>query len=436
MNLLAIDIGSSSVKIALMSGRKLVGKIARADYATNYRGGRAEVDPDAILSAVSRAIRRLGPAVKKVDLIAPTVMAPSWLAIDRRGRPLTPVITHQDRRSIEIAHEIERRVGKARHLKLAGNRPFPGGISSTTAAWFAKHQPGVIKRAATLGHFGTYLLQQWTGQTVTDPSNASFMGFYRTPTLGGWNQELCESASVGVEQLPRVQDANVIAGVLLPLAALRVGLLAGTPVLTGCMDTSAAMLAIGASNGQILNVCGSTDVLAACTDRAHPHERLLTRGLGVGRKWMSVSTIAAAGSALTWAHRTFFAELSSAQFSRRSKRLARQAIGSPVFEPYLAGDRMSIDQPCGTFTNLTLSTTRDDLLMAVVDSLSRASAARLPLLKQVAKLRRDVIVSGGLAQTLADVLHRDWGYGWRFTFCDELTTRGLAVLAEMATESG
>ncbi len=434
MKLLAIDIGSSSVKVALMSGRKLVGQVTRANYATDYRAGRAEIDPDAILSAVSKAIRQHGPAVKHVDLIAPTVMAPSWLAMDRKGKPLTPVITHQDRRSIAMAHEIERRVGKARHLKLAGNRPIPGGISSTTAAWFAKHHPRVINRAAVLGHFGTYLLHQWTGQYVTDTSNASFMGLYRTTTLGGWSEELCNAIGVHVDQLPSIQDANVIAGKLQPLAASRFGLREGTPVLTGCMDTSAAMLAIGATDGQVLNVCGSTDVLAVCTNKARPHEQLLIRGLGVGKKWMSVNTLAAAGSALLWARQTLFSDLSTAQFFRRISQLSRPTEGTPVFDPHLAGDRMSIDQPRGAFTDLSLSTTRDDMLAAVVESLARASAARVPLLRKVTQLRRDVVVSGGVADGLSKVLHRDWGKGWRFQFKDELTSKGLAALAAMAVE--
>lgn len=440
MKLLAIDIGSSSVKVALMSGKTLNGKVTRADYPTDYRDSHAEIDPAAIMSAIGKAIRQHGSAVKKVDLVAATVMAPSWLAIDRNGKPLTPVITHQDRRSIDIAHQIERRVGKARHLKLAGNRPFPGGISSTTAAWFAKHQPEVLKRATLLGHFSMYLLLEWTGERVTDPSNASFMGLYRTPTLSGWSDELCDAIGVRLDQLPTVQDANVIAGRLLPLAASRVGLLAGTPVLTGCMDTSAAMLAIGAKPGQVLNVCGSTDVLAVCTDKAHPHEQLLTRGLGVGKKWMSVNTLAAAGSAMTWAHQTLFPDLSTKQFFARAAQSSRRRDGigpydpSPTFDAHLAGDRMSIDQPRGAFAGLTLSTTRDDLLTAVVESLAQASAARLPLLQQVTTLNRAVTVSGGVADGLSDVLHRDWGKGWRFRVRDELTTQGLAALAAMAVD--
>ncbi len=61
------------------------------------------------------------------------------------------------------------------------------------------------------------------------------------------------------------------------------------------------MLLAGARKGQLLNVSGSTDVLALCMDKAKPHERLITRALGVGQKWLSVATLAAAGAALDWA---------------------------------------------------------------------------------------------------------------------------------------
>ena len=64
----------------------------------------------------------------------------------------------------------------------------------------------------------------------------------------------------------------------------------------------------GARPGQLLNVCGSTDVLALLTDRPKANERLITRAFGIGRRWMSVSTLAASGSALNWAKDQFFAD--------------------------------------------------------------------------------------------------------------------------------
>src|SRR4051812_35010916 len=98
MTLLGLDIGSSSVKAGLLRGTRVVGPIGRASFATRYDGPRAEVEPEHLLHAVARAIHELGPGAKKVDAVALSVMAPAWVALDKRGKPLTPIVTHQDRR--------------------------------------------------------------------------------------------------------------------------------------------------------------------------------------------------------------------------------------------------------------------------------------------------------------------------------------------------
>jgi len=156
MSLLAIDIGSSSIKTAILKNGKITGPIVRCAFTTRYQGPRVEVDAKEILKALANAIADLGSRAKQVEVIALTVMAPSWVAMDRAGRAITPIVTHQDRRSTDVAIELEKRVGKQRHLKLAGNRPFPGGISSTTWAWFLKHEKSLMKKADLVGHLNTF----------------------------------------------------------------------------------------------------------------------------------------------------------------------------------------------------------------------------------------------------------------------------------------
>ncbi|HWP41485.1 MAG TPA: FGGY family carbohydrate kinase, partial [Tepidisphaeraceae bacterium] len=399
MLILALDVGSSSVKAALLRDGRIVGQPVRTTFPTRYSEDRAEVDPEAIVGAVVRSIRALGPQTRRIDCIALATMSPSWVAMDKRGRALTPVVTHQDRRSLDIAIEIERKIGKARHLRMVGARPVPGGISSTTCGWFVRHRPALIRRADLVGHLSTYLHRQFTGARVVDPSHASFMGLYSTLKLGGWNPELCAAVGICMKRLPEIRDADQIGGRLTADAARRLGLADGTPMLVGLIDTSAVALLAGARPGQLVNVVGSTDVLALCTDRPRPHERLLTRALGVGRLWLSVGTIAAAGSSLVWAWQQLFADLDQKRFYRLVQQLAAradQARGSVEFEPYLAGDRCAVQQRRGAFTGLTLASTRRQLLAAIIDALARASARRLELLRATGtRIGREVLVSGG-----------------------------------------
>jgi xylulokinase len=448
MNLLGIDVGSSSVKTAVLQDGKVAGKITRAYFPTRHQGVRVEVDSEVILRAISESIAALGAANRRADAIALAVMSPAWVAMDAKGKALTPVITHQDRRSVDVALRLEEKVGRENHLQLAGNRPFPGGISSTTWAWHLQHQPDLLRRADLVGHLNTFLHRRLTGSRVTDPSNASFMGLYRTLDQSGWSEELCEAVGASPAQLPEVLEADRIGGNLTRQAAARLGLTAGLPMTVGIVDTSAAMLLAGTRPGQLLNVCGSTDVLALCTDRPRPHERLLTRALGVGNRWMSVSTLAAAASAIYWVKRELFADMSVQKFtqlvrklglsssdSRPRKHARRKADNNETpdtkvtFEPYLAGERTSIEQRRGAFTGLTLATTREQMLEAVIESLVKASAARLALLDTCdVKILRRVVVSGGAQDRLDELFHRDWPGRWTFHAEDEATLRGLGKL--------
>ena len=441
MDLLGLDIGSSSVKAAILRDAKVRGKVVRAGFETRHTDVRVEVDPPSLLRAVAEAIGLLGRAVKEVDAVALSVMSPAWVAMDAKGKPLTPIITHQDRRSVEVAIELEKRVGKERFLQIAGNRPVPGGISVTTWAWYLQHQPQALRRADLVGHLNTFLHRQVTGARVIDPSNASFTGLYDTVGQSGWSRELCDAVGVSAALLPDVLEANQIGGRVTDQAARSFGLTGGTPVVAGIVDTSSAMLLAGTREGQLINNSGSTDVLGLCADRAMPHERLLTRALGVGRKWMSVSTLAAAGTALQWMQQQFFREMPNGRFWKLVHALAERGKaddgrgetappwGTVRFEPYLAGERTSVEQKQGAFLGLTLSTTREEMLAAVIEALAEASAARLELFRQLGvPMRRRVVVTGGAKGGLADLFHRDWKGKWTFVVEEEATLRGLAAL--------
>jgi sugar (pentulose or hexulose) kinase len=436
--LFAIDIGSSSVKSAVVSDFKVLGQVARVPYVTDVNGDCVETHAERILAAIVKAVQQIPANLRRrTDVVAISSMGPSWVAMDRRGRAITPIVTHQDRRSIAEAVAIESRVGRKRHLNIAGARPVPGGISSTTHSWFVRHARSVMKRADLLGHLPTFLLRNFCGVRAIDTSHASFMGLFRTLRLTGWDEELCAAAEVRRETLPQILDGREVAGRLNGDWAARLGLVEGTPVLPGILDGSVPLLAAGLKDGQLVNVAGSTDVLAMCVaTRPRVHERLLTRAVGAGRWWAQVSTLAAAGSAIAWARQNFFADCSQAQFDkalREAAGAARSASfpGEVVFEPYLAGDRASIEQKHGHFHGLRLSTSRSMMLRAIVQGLARVGAERVELFRQIGRPRRDVLVSGGVSEEVVEAMQSRWAAaGWRFRPIGEATVAGLCALVQ------
>ena len=436
MRVLAIDIGSSSVKAAVLTGPR-PDQIARQPFTTTFDGPKVEVSATAILTALKKAIADLGPAAKTVDCIVPTGMAPSWLAMDIDGRPLTPVVTHQDRRSQAEAEAIEATIGRSRHMHLVGNRPTPGGISSTTARWFVQHAKPAMKKADLIGHLNTWLIRLATDARVIDPSNASFTGLYRTTNVGGWDDTLIAAARVKAGWLPRVMDSNEIAGRVTTRGARRFGLTAGTPMLAGFIDGSGGLLMAGAVPGQVLNVIGSTDVLAVVAARAKPAEGLLTRAVGIGRRWLSVGTVAAAGTALDWAHRTLFADLKPAAFHAEIAKLIRKPRKSAVrFDARLAGTRTDVEPVRGAITDLSPGVDRYDILSALLESLAKQSAERFDRYRRAGiTFDHHAFTTGGGDAALAKVLRRDWPGRWTFKSIEEATLGGAWAVASVARQT-
>jgi xylulokinase len=356
-------------------------------------------------------------------------MSPSIVLIDGRGRAISPVLTHQDRRSLVEARDIARIVGDARHLEIVGNAPVPGGCGSTSLLWFARHAPALLKRAKLIGNVSTLLLNALAGARAIDPSHAGFTGLFHTDTQTGWCDELAELAGVRRDQLPIVHDASELVCDVSAEGSRAFGLPRGMPCGAGIVDGSCAMLLAGARPGAIVNVVGSTDVLARCVDRYAPRAGVITRPLGTRGLWVEVCTIAAAGAALDWVHRVCFSEMSAERFFTHVARAARDLSPPRVAcAPWLAGSRTEIEPPPAYVAGLTLGTTRHDLLHAVVHTLADESAKRLERLGiDRTGTPQPVLLSGG-ARSLRRLMHARWPGSIRFRSIEHATIRGLGAL--------
>ena len=293
-----------------------------------------------------------------------------------------------------------------------------------------------MERAAVVGHLGTWVALALTGERIIDVSNAGFTGLMDVRTCA-WSDELVDAAGIDRALLPEIVEADAIVGAVTARAARRFSLAAGTPLLAGCIDGSAAMLAAGARVGQLVNICGSTDVLAVCVDGPRPHEELLTRPLGIDGKWLSVGTIAAAGSAMEWVRRTLFGEMPRDAFYRHLLRVGQREQGPHAvgFSNGLAGSRTSMSLERAAITDLTLSSSREDVLAALISSLRIDSGTRIARFKAAGlPMRSDVFSTGGGSLIAAKVLRQCWPKRFRFREQDEATLRGVWTLAGRAME--
>ncbi|MEM7807888.1 MAG: FGGY family carbohydrate kinase [Planctomycetota bacterium] len=419
---LAIDVGSSSVKAALLDGTDLASDVASAPFETDHDGINVEVPAERIDEAIRKAVGQLD--LSTAERVGLTTMAPAWLAMDEDGRAITPIVTHQDRRGGMTQQLIDSTTGrKVTFRQLTGNVPTPGGISVTTATWF-NDKTDAVRRAAMVGHLPTSLFRRLTGIWAIDPSNAGFTGMLDIRRMA-WSREVCDAARFPMSKLPPIVDAATVVG---ETRENELGIPVGLPVFGGYVDGSGPLLVGGAKPGTMMHSAGSTDVLAVCVAKPRPTSGLLCRPLGTGGLWVLAATQAAGGSALFWAKRTLFADWSDEQFNAAILEPVGRKT-SVTFHPHLAGDRQSVEQPTGAFTGLTLATTRADLLAAVKHGLVGDHSRRLKrLLKVAGDVDRRVITTGG-GGVLPGLMRATWpGGDWQFEEVEQGTLRGLGTL--------
>jgi glycerol kinase len=240
--LLGIDEGTSAVKAVLYDTElRQVGEARREKPLSHPRPGWVEQDPEAALEAVVEAVAELlADADGEVVACGLDHQGESVLAWDAEsGRPLTPIVTWQDKRSQEV---LDRLAAEGREEEVQGlsGLPLDPYFSAAKLTWLLEHEKGLAKAhdagALRLGTVDSFLCDRLGAGFATDPSTAS-----RTQ-LGApeWNPKLLDIFGVPVDSLPRIFDT---VGDLGSLSHPRWPI--DLPLRARCVDQQAALAGAG-----------------------------------------------------------------------------------------------------------------------------------------------------------------------------------------------
>ena len=346
---------------------------------------RVEMDPVEIWEAFTAACRLLKHAADASAVVLST-LCPSLVALDGSGAVLYPAIIHQDRRSSRQAEYALSKAGPELFMQINGNLPVPGGISLTSLLWIRDNCPDIYrKRGLRFGHICTFMLNRLCGRMLIDPSNASFTGLYDTVGCSGWSEKICGSLDIDPGLLPDISWSADPAGELGREAAAAAGLRPGITVYTGANDTTCAAVGAGAVNpGDLLNTSGTVDILAVCLDAPLVSDQHLLRTHAYPGRWLAMRTVGAGGGSLEWFRENFCREMDRDFFygeyltgllDGRSVNSTKPSDAGgdrgllPVFDPFLSGDRHSTSGRKGAFRNLSLGSSREDMLLSMLDGI-------------------------------------------------------------------
>ncbi|MBT8330661.1 MAG: hypothetical protein KJN87_13225 [Desulfofustis sp.] len=431
--ILAVDIGTQSLRAGILDCQLNLLERQQVPLTVRVsRGIHAEMDGEEIWSALVAACRRLDLR-DRIGAVVLSTLCPSLLPLDGSGHPLHPVILHLDRRSEEEARWALQTIGEEAFLNIAGNLPIPGGISLTSLLWLKNNAPEIYRRKdVCFGHAATLMLHRLTGRFLIDPSNASFTGLYDTVGYSDWDQRLYGPLDIDPAKLPTVQHSNTIAGEILPGAAADLGIPKAIPVVTGANDTTCAC--VGAevnAEGDLLNTSGTVDILVLCLDKPMVSPRHLLRTHAYPGKWLAMRTVGAGGGSLEWFRKNFCREIDKEEFysSYLQQVLEHRPPLRASFRPFLSGNRHQVELATASFDNLTLDSTREEMLVALLDGIVSFQFDELDTWKNHVALNNSIKHVGGGATSCYTAFKQEKLTGFKLQMVGETTLAGAARLA-------
>ncbi len=217
--ILAIDQGTSGTKTVVFNREGAIVTKAHAPLSCSFpREGYVEQSPtdliDSVRSSVSSCMQQFRSKVPgaRIEACGISNQRETFLLWDENGKPLTPAIVWQCKRSISICQELEEQ-GYSDWIQQKTGLIIDPYFSGTKLLWLYRNDEK-LRRVIDEGkvYFGTvdtWLLYNLTGGRVyaTDYTNASRTLLFNIHDLR-WDPEIIEEFSLGALNLPEVYPSS------------------------------------------------------------------------------------------------------------------------------------------------------------------------------------------------------------------------------------
>ena len=176
---LGIDVGSSSVKVALLDieGGKCVSAATNPKTEAPIKAlekGWAEQDPRSWWKYMCEGIREMADAgydMGKVVSIGISYQMHGLVALDDEGRPVRDAIIWCDSRAVSMGAEALQAIGYERCMTHLLNSP--GNFTASKLAWVKRNEPDVYARIWRFMLPGDYIAYLLTGEATTTATGMS-----------------------------------------------------------------------------------------------------------------------------------------------------------------------------------------------------------------------------------------------------------------------
>jgi xylulokinase len=327
-------------------------------------------------------IERAGIDPREILAVGISTQMFNLLPVDEAGRPLTPLLSWLDVRSVAQADRIWDGQTARLLFEATGNIPTAKDIIPKIL-WLKEERPEVWNRTYKLLDCKEYILHRLTGNIVTDWHGASVY-FLFDPHLKTWSSDACKHLGIPIDKLPDAYPCTDVIGEVTPEASEQTGLAPGTPVVACAGDVAAAQSGAGASAPGKAHLCIGTATwvgVSSATFVNDPLRPMWALNHIDPSRWIIAGEMETGGGALMWFRDVFCQdevrqsqESGGSAYERMSQMVEQVEPGADrlLFAPWLSGERAPVldHYARGAFVGLSLSHTRAHMIRAVMEGVA------------------------------------------------------------------
>ena len=426
MSILGLDIGTTGVKaVAFRDDGALITSAYREYNLKCPHPGHLELDPSEVLTAIKEVVASAAASTSDdpIRSVAASTLGEAAVPVDATGKPVGNSIVGFDPRGEKEMLAFKKKISNEEVFDITGH-----GINSYHTLfkilWHRDNAPDIFARTKKFLCFGEFTMAALGVEPRVDYSMAARTLAFDIHQLD-WSDSILSAAELSPEIFARPVAPGEPVGEVGEKGAADFGLPRGCIVAGGLHDQPAGILGGGIKPGESMLATGTVICLGVNLKKKPSGRAMADNNLcyypTVGdRQYVSVAWNFTGGSLLKW-YRDHLAGPELAEASRRqvdpyeviTEDLPQAPTGLLVLPHFtMAGTPWLDPQALGAFLGLRLTTTRKEMVKAILEGilyeirlngeLLRASGADIGLYKAIGGAAKSAV----WMQIAADVLNR------------------------------
>jgi xylulokinase len=403
MYYIGVDLGTSAVKLLLMRTDGTIENIVSEKYPIAFpHPGWSEQEPDDWWEAVKKGIPELisGIDASQVAGISFGGQMHGLVVLDENDKVIRPAILWNDGRTQKETDYLNDVIGKDKLSEYTANIAF-AGFTAPKILWVKENEPENFAKICKIMLPKDYIAYKLTGSFCTDVSDASGMLLLDVKTRS-WSREMLDICGISVDKMPKLYESYETVGTLKPEIAAEFGFNPGVKVAAGGGDNAAAAVGTGTVGDGMCNISLGTSGTVFISSKEfskndNPAIHLFCHADG---SYHLMGCMLSAASCNKWWMEDI---IDTTDFAGEQKAIEKLGENHVFFLPYLMGERSPLNDPYarGTFTGITMDTTRADMTQAVLEGVAFALRDSFEVAKSLGiKIERTKICGGGAKSPL------------------------------------